>query len=155
MRSDSESTADLSDEEYDEPMILGSNNSVADMKLPLIDRYYKIVKRIARFTSKDIGPYTLEPILLESNVDGDVLESLPTLVGEHYVRCAVIDRNLYIISLSSQTPHSVGVHDINGQVFVWNIANGKRFSLTSDDVAMFGECTGCFTCHRAQIFIDW
>lgn len=139
LRSDSQSTADLSDDEYDEPIKLGSQNFVADMTLSLIDRYYKLVKRIVRFTSKDIGPYTLEPILLESNVDDDILESIPSLVGEHYVRCAVIHRNLYIISLSSHTPHSAAVQEINGQAYVWNVANGKRFYVTSDGITMFSE----------------
>ncbi len=80
LRSDSHSTADITenDDVEEQPGSI-SLSHVVDMKSPLIDRYYKIVKIAIFYVShRCIGPYILEPILIERNVEDDIIQSFPS-----------------------------------------------------------------------------
>ena len=71
--SESESIADLTEEECDEDHIFNVCLSYkVDMNLSLIDRYFKTIKSISySIRHYFIGPYLFEPLLIASNVDVD------------------------------------------------------------------------------------
>ncbi len=133
----SESTADLSDD--------SDSDIVVNITIPgkvgddILTRYHYALKRIVRAISRVEGGYWLEPVLIASNVNDDVLETIPSQYADYRVKCQVITRELFIISLSTGTPHNAGTSSMHQQAMMWNAANGKHFDIFSDASLAFGD----------------
>jgi hypothetical protein len=137
LRSASEETADLTSEDESTVPISGVP---VDMTINSVyDRYYatarKLVRRVRRV--KDL-PYDIEPILVADQVNGSILEELPSAINGFHVHKFVINNCLFITNISTGNPHAGGVMSIATQTSNWNAANGNYFVPYSDAVANFG-----------------
>jgi len=97
-------------------------------------RYFKTVKALKREidlfnTMGGTRMYLLDPVLLAEDVDADVLEELPSLVGDSHVKLVVRNRRLLITNLSGGSPHGCAVASINQQAGSWS---RSAFSIMSD-----------------------
>jgi len=107
---------------------------------PLIDRYYAAVKALKREIGlfNDVNGtrmYKLEPILLQENVDGSILEEMSPLVGDVYVKLVVHNSCLYITNLSDGYAHGAAVTDMVAQGGVWSrhVFSIKSHTVLSSD----------------------
>lgn len=64
--------------------------------------------------------YSFEPCLIAKGVTADILEELPTHVGDKYAKCVVNDGDLLITDLSTGGAHGAGVVEIVGQAREWS-----------------------------------
>lgn len=106
-----------------------------DMDQPdLLQRYYSAVNRlrtdIMRFHESrhilKLETYEVAPVLIAENVNGSVLEQLPTLVGDMHVKCVVRGTRLFITNLCTGDAHGAGVAELVGQARAWS---GSRFMI--------------------------
>jgi hypothetical protein len=137
LRSASEETADLTSEDESTVPISGVP---VDMTINSVYHRYddtarKLARRVRRV--KDLS-YDMEPILVADQVNGSILEELPSAINGFHVHKFVINNCLYITNLSTGNPHAGGVMSIGIQTSVWNAANGNYFLPYSDAVAKFG-----------------
>lgn len=105
----------------------------------ILIRYHYALKQIIRAIGRVEGRYWLEPVLVASNAEDDVLETIPSQYTSYRVKCQVINRELFIISVSIGTPHSAGRGAISQQAIMWNETNGNHFDIFSDASLAFGD----------------
>lgn len=100
----------------------------------LQSRYFKTVKALKREialfnTMGGTRMYALSPVLLASDVDADVLDEFPSLVGDCHVKLVVRNRCLLITNLSTGDAHGCAVTSAVQQAGSWS---RNVFSVKSD-----------------------
>lgn len=78
-------------------------------------------------------------MLLADNVTEDILEMIPSLVGNYKVKCMVKNRQLWLVSLSSSEYHSTAVLAASAQAFNWIELSRGFFTARSDGNTPFNE----------------
>lgn len=133
-RSLSEGTAELSDPDTEQIIVrIKANMKFIDVN----ERYENAVRRAITAISGREEIYVLEPILIASDVQFNILEELPTSVAGFHIRASVVRGQLFVTDLSTGPPHAGGVGAFNFQARLWNARN--RFDIFSDATSKFGE----------------
>ncbi len=124
--------SDLEWEEEDEP-------PTRQVSSNLRERYILTVTRILQETEGRRN-YILTPVLVAENVTSEDVESLPSCVGNVYVKYLHQQDRFYITSLSSGMPHAGGSTSITYQGDDWDSKKaGNCFIVYSDGNTNFGD----------------
>lgn len=123
-REDTDNTSDVIDDLGLEPQYCVSKRCDHN-KGNVMERYVNAVeslsKQIDDFMLTGISEmYHFEPCLVARDVNAAVLEELPSLIGEKYVKCVVDSGNLLITDLGPGGAHGAGVAEIVGQAREWS-----------------------------------
>jgi len=94
-------------------------------------KYLKAVRRIKNEIMSLTSSYVLEPVLVCSNVDVNVLEEFPQLVGDVHVKLAVWNGSLYITGIATADAHGCAVSQIKAQAIIWS---RNVFTVMTDTV---------------------
>lgn len=84
--------------------------------------------------------YDFDPILIATGVEATVLEELPSLVGDSFVKCKVEDYKLFITDLSNGPAHGLGTSEIIRQAGTWAMNSG--LATLNDAIVNFGPGSG-------------
>jgi hypothetical protein len=136
-----EADSEAAEEVIRMPRVYTIGTSVADLEGDTLTKYLAVAEvlgqQIRNFHAEQAEEFYVFPaVLVASGVDDSILETLPTVVGEFWVKCEVKGGDLRIINMSSGDPHSVGTNNFNFQALTW--AN-ERFKVTNDAVGSYGE----------------
>ena len=99
-----------------------------------------MAQQIAKFHSEPENEeefYDFTPVLLAVGISGDVLEELPTLIGDMKVKLYVESSQLFLTDLSTGGAHAAGVSELQGQAWLWSKTSG--FQVVSDCVHRHGD----------------
>lgn len=101
------------------------------------EKYMKYAEKLVNFFKneiKDGSLYDMEPILVASGVDANILEELSRNIAGFHFRTIVKDGNLIILDLAPGLPHSTGVtNGIITEITKWKATHARDFySITSD-----------------------
>lgn len=137
------STAGMSDEDIEFPILklrVGAPKlDIQHLDLgagTVLSRYYAVIKAIKphwlKYSSLGVA-YELNQIIA-TDVTNDILEILPSLVGNVFVKCEVVNGELFIVDLSAGEVHGAAVNNLCYQVNNWNDTNGAAFNVWSDTI---------------------
>ncbi len=140
-RSGSESTAEMS--LTDDILEIGTTKDYAGMTIDIVQRHdiaaKALIRKVEAHFRENEEVFSIRPVLLADNVTEDILEMIPSLVGNYKVKCMVKNRQLWLVSLSSGEYHATAVLAASAQTFHWVELSRGFFTARSDGNTPFSE----------------
>jgi len=113
----------------------------------VVERYVDTAKKIIKAVEHRLDElpqlnrplvYWIERTCVMEDVKPDVLDSIPTNVGNYRIKSVVANHCLWITTINTGNPHGAGVVNISSQAVTWKTCS-NYFAIRTDARNTFGE----------------